>query len=1575
MWRFDETSGSTATDSIGGFDGNWVPGSNTSPNWQPASGLFGGAIDFPGRGNHQNFFRVSNFSALEGTSGLTISVWLQPQGASGYRGIFMTRDVQDSASGQNYGLGHEGTHLDARISGLAVDTPNQTLPVSTSWIHTALVWNSRSGTYQAYINGQPSGGSNSETQTIIESGEWRIGDDACCNNRIFNGLMDDLAVWDEPLSAGEVLAIYNNGLNGIPAGEEPPLPPTDPLNVGLVINEVHYDSDPKTEFVEFVELLNTNDTALDISGYRFSGGIDYQFPAGTILPPTGYILVAENPTSLMNTFPVVPDDVPVLQYAGGLDSDGDTLVLETPTGLEVDRVEFKDEFPWPISPDGDGDSMQLMNATVDNDLGGSWKGNFPTPGYQNSVFATNIAPQIRQVNHSPKMPTSSQTTTITAKVDDPDGVSSVTLSYQVVAPGNYIQAFFALPRGVVQSDPNRPRTPNPVFEDPANWTSLTMVDDGTGGDLLAGDSIYTAIIPAQAHRTLMRYRITATDTQSESIRAPFEDDPSLNFAYFVYNGVPDYTADLDSVHPDGAGHTYPSTLLTSIPVYHLITDPDDLIQCWAYDSADRVGSVEARKAYNWEGTMVYDGVVYDHMNYRLRQKNDRYAGVGRRSMKMRFNKGNYFQARDPEGKKYAFKWRTLNTSKMTRFGSNSSFGLREMTSSRLWNLAGSLAPEFQHVHFRVIDGAVEAPDQYTGDFYGLAMVFEDVDSQFVKERRMPRGNIYKLKDGSSSPTDLQKYQARNAVTDASDFITIREGLRPPTNANPTEPTDQWLRDHVDWDRWYLYSALGEGFRHWDFSPWFEKNRIWYFAPSDQNPLGLMSIIPHDTDATWGYGTNDNDRFSEQWGPYQDENGNGVRARVWGGVDLPKQPIIEVTGLNGVDGINHPERESFMLEYRNVIREVYDLLWNPETVHSEMHRAYLNIAEFSLADRDRWDKGPTSSGNENMVPIEQIFNPIKSLAFDADLYAGEVVMGGRKEWLRRLAVDPAIPTTPTLTYTGSPEFLPGSISFSSSAFADPQGSGTFGAIEWRVAEVPVLQTAMPTEFISTGHFWKYLDDGTDPGATWFAEAYDDSAWSSGPSELGYGDGDEATEVGFIDLDPGTFGNQRNSTTFFRTTFNLPDVNAAQGYDIEVKYDDRAVVYVNGVEIFRQDVSTATAAYLTYASANQTDESAYIPVSIPMGILRTGTNHVAVSIHQRSESSSDISFDLRLRNQTGFPVYDVNEWTATWESGSLTNFQQIVTLPAAATRAGSTYRARVRHQDSTGRWSHWSEGIEFVAGQPNAADFINALVVSEVMYHPGDLTQAELDAGFLDSDLFEYVEIRNVSNQPVDLSDIRFTKGVDFDYVDGAITTLAPGAFALIVRDEEAFNFRYGAGKPVAGVFSGRLSNSGELLKLSFGAGEPVREFTYDDASPWPTGPDGLGYSLTLIDPRSLPDHADPFSWRQSLMPSGFPGTIDGNLFAGTTSEELRTYAFDNRGPSLSFSGGAISFEAVVRLDSDHLDYELIASDDLVNWTVPTDFLTRTNLEAIGNGLGRATFRGVIPPPYERLFIRLKVTKLE
>ena len=76
-----------------------------------------------------------------------------------------------------------------------------------------------------------------------------------------------------------------------------------------------------------------------------------------------------------------------------------------------------------------------------------------------------------------------------------------------------------------------------------------------------------------------------------------------------------------------------------------------------------------------------------------------------------------------------------------------------------------------------------------------------------------------------------------------------------------------------------------------------------------------------------------------------------------------------------------------------------------------------------------------------------------------------------------------------------------------------------------------------------------------------------------------------------------------------------------------------------------------------------------------------------------------------------------WKRVWDSGELARLHRRRSqVPVAVARPGHTYRVRVRHQDNTGRWSHWSEPVEFVAGAADVSVWQDNLVISEIMYHP-------------------------------------------------------------------------------------------------------------------------------------------------------------------------------------------------------------------------------------------------------------------
>jgi hypothetical protein len=797
----------------------------------------------------------------------------------------------------------------------------------------------------------------------------------------------------------------------------------------VVINEIHYNPDFNPVRESFIELYNNSDQSLDLSQWRVRGGVDYFFPSGTLLGPRGFLVVAEDPPTLLSRYGVTAFG----PWTGGLNNEGERITLRDSLDQVIDEVDFQSEFPWPIAANGNGPSAQLVHPDLDNDLGSSWRSAFPpTPGATNvGVFSTNAAPHIRQVNHSPNAPVSTNTVTITCKVTDPNGVAAVRLAYQVVAPGQFIPSTLPLSTAQLNNLNIVPLTNavNPVFEASSNWTTVTMHDDGVNGDEQAGDGIYSVLLPPQAHRTLVRYRITCTDTLGATRRAPFEDDPSLNFAYFVYNGLPAFQG-------------IPAAALQTLPIYTLVTRDADLAQCTAwFNAADQLtaqagpdGKInEGRLHFNWEGAFVYDGNVYDHITYRLRGANGRYH-PGKRSFRFRFNDGRNFEAKDANGHRYPTKWREVTTGKGQSNRGSESFALNEVVNYFLFNKVGVPAPFAHHFHFRVIRGAQETTaDPFSGDFWGVSWAQEKYDVNFLTAHDLPKGNLYKLVDNFVLGVDERRYQAAYAPTNAEDFYNL-EG-----NLTGFQPID-WLLAHANYTNWYRYFTIAEAIRHYDTWPDSNKNGAWYFEPpytAANNFLGRVITLPYDTTDTWG----------PTWNTGEDILFNGI---------FP-------SSQSGGDPGQHPELQ---LEYRNVVRELRSLLFQPDQIYPIIDAHAGLIKGILPADLIRWSNAPAPASYTSLLiagtpgvlgGVAGEVQDMKDFMFTGGTHAWWVDRNsvGAGGWITRLDVvgaDAAAPNRPTVAYVGTNGYPVDGLIFQSSAFSDPAGPAAFEAMQWRIAEV-------------------------------------------------------------------------------------------------------------------------------------------------------------------------------------------------------------------------------------------------------------------------------------------------------------------------------------------------------------------------------------------------------------------------------------------------------------------------------------------------------------------------------------------
>ena len=230
-----------------------------------------------------------------------------------------------------------------------------------------------------------------------------------------------------------------------------------------------------------------------------------------------------------------------------------------------------------------------------------------------------------------------------------------------------------------------------------------------------------------------------------------------------------------------------------------------------------------------------------------------------------------------------------------------------------------------------------------------------------------------------------------------------------------------------------------------------------------------------------------------------------------------------------------------------------------------------------------------------------------------------------------------------------------------------------------------------------------------------------------------------------------------------------------------------------------------------------------------------------------------FQLTLSAPAGTIYYTVDGSDPRLRGGAIS--------PTALVYTGSLTLGRstqVRARALSGStWSALTDATFFIIHD------LTGLLLTEIMYHPPDSTD-------LDGDEYEFLELKSVAPTNLELSGVHFTDGISYTFPVG--TFLAPGHFVVLVRNPAAFTNRYPAVQ-VDGVYSGKLSNNGETLTLADVTGAPVLSVKYGTRPPWPSSPDGTGFSLVPVDANLNPDPANPVNWRASTMIGGSPGADD------------------------------------------------------------------------------------------------------
>src|SRR5687768_5095176 len=137
----------------------------------------------------------------------------------------------------------------------------------------------------------------------------------------------------------------------------------------VVFNEVMYHPPTNEANLEWVELHNQMAVDMDLSGWKLRGGVDFNFPNGTVLRGGGYLVVASNPAALQTASGYAGALGP---FEGRLGNSGEELELKNNSGRVMDSVDYKDEGEWPVGADGGGVSLAKLDRDSASGRAANW---------------------------------------------------------------------------------------------------------------------------------------------------------------------------------------------------------------------------------------------------------------------------------------------------------------------------------------------------------------------------------------------------------------------------------------------------------------------------------------------------------------------------------------------------------------------------------------------------------------------------------------------------------------------------------------------------------------------------------------------------------------------------------------------------------------------------------------------------------------------------------------------------------------------------------------------------------------------------------------------------------------------------------------------------------------------------------------------------------------------------------------------------------------------------------------------------------------------------------------------------
>ncbi len=341
-----------------------------------------------------------------------------------------------------------------------------------------------------------------------------------------------------------------------------------------------------------------------------------------------------------------------------------------------------------------------------------------------------------------------------------------------------------------------------------------------------------------------------------------------------------------------------------------------------------------------------------------------------------------------------------------------------------------------------------------------------------------------------------------------------------------------------------------------------------------------------------------------------------------------------------------------------------------------------------------------------------------------------------------------------------------------------------------SNINVVTTVTTDPLIGIEDIWSYEQSGDDLGTLWRNAGYNDSAWPSGAALLYV----ESSSLPAPKNTPLTLGQR---TYYFRRHFtfngNPADVDHL---DLSTVLDDGAVIYLNGVEVFRIRIDSGTVTHSTWASDPAVGNAGYESFTIPAAALQNGDNVIAVEVHQAGSDSSDVVFGLELDAVSTTTVID-DPYVDDRAVLSSLRITEIMYNPAADPNSEFIELQNISDTTIDLEGVRFTAGIDFTFPAMTLAAGEYTVVVSRQ-----DVFEARY--GALINVAGEYVgKLSNGGEEVV----LRLAEPLDaavmrFEYKDGWYPTTDGGGYSLVIadptgtlkswRDAESWRPSYAAG---------------------------------------------------------------------------------------------------------------------------------------------------------------------------------------